>query len=214
MEFIRIWTTTKKQPSLLKERREYWTVREALFIFWALATLSVLRCHLTFALESLTFLTIATFRTFCHLSVIFVIYSDLKIVSQQKNGINLWKFSCDDLLRLLKRWYNEFNRRRHSLTDEFRKGRPKSVVGPENINAVQKMIMQDRHVTYCEIEATLGSSSISIYKILLEHLTMKKICSRWILHNLQKLKKMQESISANKCSRNTMPMLQKTCIRL
>ena len=36
----------------------------------------------------------------------------------------------------VKRWYNEFNRVRHSLTDEFRKGRPKSVIGPENINAV------------------------------------------------------------------------------
>ena len=74
-------------------------------------------------------------------------------------------------------WYNEFNRVRHSLTDEFRKDRPKSVVGPENINAVQKLIMQDLHVTYCEIKATLGISSISIYKILHEHLAVKKICS-------------------------------------
>ena len=46
------------------------------------------------------------------------------------------------------RWYNEFNRDRHSLTDEFRKDRPKSVVGLNNINAVQKLIIQDRHVTY------------------------------------------------------------------
>ena len=62
----------------------------------------------------------------------------------------------------MKRWYNEFNRGRHSLTNEFRKDRLKSVVGPENINAVQKLIMQDRHVTYCEIEASLGISSTSI----------------------------------------------------
>ena len=55
----------------------------------------------------------------------------------------------------MKRWYNEFNRGCHSLTDEFRKGRQKSVVEPENINTVQKLIMQDRHVTYCEIKATL-----------------------------------------------------------
>ena len=47
------------------------------------------------------------------------------------------------------RWYNEFNRVRHSLTDKFRKDRLKSVVGSENINAVQKLIMQHRHVTYC-----------------------------------------------------------------
>ena len=134
-----------------------------------MGTLGVLRCHLTFALESLTFYTITIFRTFCHLSVICVVYSDLKIVSQQKNGSNLWTFSCDDYncrRRLsrqkcidklistfgdeapshatVKRWYNEFNRGRHSLTNEFRQDRPKSVVGPENINAVQKLIMQDR----------------------------------------------------------------------
>ena len=63
-------------------------------------TLSVLRCHLKFALESLTFFTITTFRTFCHLSVICFAYSGLKIVSQQQIEINSWKFSCDDLLRL------------------------------------------------------------------------------------------------------------------
>ena len=44
--------------------------------------------HLKIVLESLTFFTITTFRTFCHLSVICVVHSDLKIVSQQKNGIN------------------------------------------------------------------------------------------------------------------------------
>ena len=78
----------------------------------------------------------------------------------------------------VKRWYNEFNRVRHSLTDEFCKSCPKSVVGPENMNAVQKLIMQDRHVTHCEIEATLGIS-----------LAVKKICSLWIPHNLPKAQK-------------------------
>ena len=107
---------------------------------------------MTFALENLTFLTITTFRTFCHLSVICVVHSDLKIVSHRR--------IC--------------------------KGRSKSVVGPENINAVQKLTMQDRHMTYCEIEVTLGISSTSIYKILYEHLAVKKICSCWIPHNLTK----------------------------
>ena len=86
------------------------------------------------------------------------------------------------------RWYNEFNRDHHSLSDKFRKGRPKSVTF-SYINAVQKLIMQDRHVTYCEIEATLGISSTSIYKILHGHLAVKKIYSRWIPHNLTKAQK-------------------------
>ena len=39
-------------------------------------------------------------------------------------------------------------------------------------------------MTYREIETTLGISGTSIYSILHEHLTVKKICSRWIPHNL------------------------------
>ena len=61
----------------------------------------------------------------------------------------------------VKRWYNEFNHGRRSLNDEFREGRPKTVVVPENIDAVQNLINQDRHVTYCEIETSLGISPSS-----------------------------------------------------
>lgn len=89
----------------------------------------------------------------------------------------------------VKNWYNEFNRGRRSLQDEFREGRPKSVVVPENIDAVCELIKQDRHVTYREIEASLGISMTSINKILHEHLAVKKICSRWIPHNLTNAQK-------------------------
>lgn len=49
------------------------------------------------------------------------------------------------------RWYGEFNRSRSSLQDEFREDR-KSVVVPENINALRELILKDRHMTYREIE--------------------------------------------------------------
>ena len=39
------------------------------------------------------------------------------------------------------RWYGEFNRHRSSLQDEFREGRPKSVVVPETIDAVRQLIL-------------------------------------------------------------------------
>ena len=76
-------------------------------------------------------------------------------------------------------WYGKFNRGHSSLQQEFRKGRQKSVVVPETIDAVHQLILQDRHVTYREIETTLGISGTSIYSIL--HcihsiLTVKKIC--------------------------------------
>ena len=81
-------------------------------------------------------------------------------------------------------WYGEFNRGRSSLQDEFRESHSKSVVVPLTIDAVRQLILQDRHATYREIETTLGISGTSIHSILSEHLTVKKICSRWIPHNL------------------------------
>ena len=45
-----------------------------------------------------------------------------------------------------------------------------------------QLILQDRHVAYREIETTLGIGGTSIHSILHEHLIVKKICSRWILH--------------------------------
>ena len=70
------------------------------------------------------------------------------------------------------------------IQDEFREGSPKSVVVPETIDVVRQLILQDRHVTYREIETTLGISGTSTHSILHEHSSVKKICSRWIPHNL------------------------------
>ena len=55
---------------------------------------------------------------------------------------------------------------RSSLPDEFRESLSKSVVVPETTDAVRQLILQDRHVTYCEIETTLGISGTSIHSIL------------------------------------------------
>ena len=43
-----------------------------------------------------------------------------------------------------------------------------------HIDAVSKLILQDRHVTYREIEITIGNSETSIQSILHEHFTEKK----------------------------------------
>ena len=45
------------------------------------------------------------------------------------------------------RCYDEFNRGRSSLQDEFRECRPKSIVVPKTIDALCQVIFLDRHVT-------------------------------------------------------------------
>ncbi|GBP00125.1 hypothetical protein EVAR_74412_1 [Eumeta japonica] len=48
------------------------------------------------------------------------------------------------------------------LTGEFQEGPSKSVVVPQNIDAVRQLTMQDCHVTYREIEASLGIIPVEI----------------------------------------------------
>ena len=56
---------------------------------------------------------------------------------------------------------------------------------------MRQLILQDDNVTYREIETILGISGTSMHLILHEHLTVKKICSRWIAHNLSIAQKNQ-----------------------
>ena len=62
-------------------------------------------------------------------------------------------------------WFNEFNCGRRLLKDEVRESRPKTAVVSENIDAVRELIMQDRHVTYREIEAFLTTAFMCIFFI-------------------------------------------------
>ena len=86
-------------------------------------------------------------------------------------------------------WYNEFKSGRFYLSDEFREGRPMTAVTQENIEAIRNLIKSDRHVTYREISSTLGIGMTAISKILNDHLGVRKLCSRWVPHNLTSAQK-------------------------
>ena len=78
-----------------------------------------------------------------------MIYYDFRRgLSRQECIDQLISTFIDEVLSYVtvKRLYNKFNCSRHSLTDDLRKDRPKSVVEPENIDAVKKLIMKDRHI--------------------------------------------------------------------
>ena len=66
----------------------------------------------------------------------------------------------------MKNWFNEFNCGRRLLKDGVCEGRPITADVPENIHAVSELIIQDRQVTYREIEASLGICSTSKYIFL------------------------------------------------
>ncbi|CAH1995837.1 unnamed protein product [Acanthoscelides obtectus] len=83
----------------------------------------------------------------------------------------------------ISRWYGEFTRGQVTLSDDPRVGAPKTAVTQKNVDAVRKLI-EDRHVTYREIETSLKISKTSIQKILHEELGVRKLVSRWIPHLL------------------------------
>ena len=64
----------------------------------------------------------------------------------------------------------------------------------EDIGAVEKMVREDAHVTYKDIEASLRIGSGSVVKILYTYLRVSKVSSRWVPHNLtdgQKVTRME-----------------------
>lgn len=87
------------------------------------------------------------------------------------------------------RWFAEFNLGRSSLSHASGAGRPKTAITQENVDAVQKLIEEDRHVTYREIQTSLGIGMSQIRKILHEELWVIKLISRWVPHNLNEEQK-------------------------
>jgi len=83
---------------------------------------------------------------------------------------------------------------KHDPTAQGKTGLMKIVVADvfvlENINAVRELIMQDRHRTYREIEASLSIYSTSIHFTLHKHMRKNKfvylVGSRIISQSLKK----------------------------
>ena len=75
-------------------------------------------------------------------------------------------------------WYGEFRRGRKSTEDEPRSGRPTSSATQENIDAIRKIVEDDPHATYENIQQTLGIGSGTVKTILHDHLGYRKVCKR------------------------------------
>ena len=75
--------------------------------------------------------------------------------------------------RTVYNWFAEFQRERTFFCDKFREDRPSmSIVAATNIDAVREMIERDRHMTYREIQASLGIDMKAILTILHDHLSV------------------------------------------
>ena len=70
------------------------------------------------------------------------------------------------------------------IENDHRVGRPVSVLTRKNVATVKTLIENDASYTVQEIEELSGIHSSSVWKILHEHLGLRKICTCWVPHLL------------------------------
>ena len=71
-------------------------------------------------------------------------------------------------------WVSEFKKKKFSLVNQPRPGRPITETTSSNIERVRALIDDDRNISYIHIEAKKSMSYETILKIMNEHLKMKK----------------------------------------
>ena len=84
------------------------------------------------------------------------------------------------VLATVYNWVNEFKRYSTSTKDEHRPGRPVEVTTPEMINKIHDMVLSDRRIKVREIVEATGISQDTVFSILHEKLSVKKISARWV----------------------------------
>ena len=87
-------------------------------------------------------------------------------------------------LSTVSRWFKYFKGGNDRLKDEKRPGRPITEIISANIHQVEKVIEEDPHSTYDEIEAETSLSRATIQRIIHGCLKLTKLASRWVPHEL------------------------------
>ena len=112
-----------------------------------------------------------------HRSVIkFFIRKGLNTTKISKELENVYKDSASSY-RTVANWLAEFNNPERAFEDAPRMGGPSTITTQENIEALQRIGMRHRQVSVCRLAEEL----IIIHEMKDNQLTMKRVCTRWIL---------------------------------
>ena len=103
-----------------------------------------------------------------------------KILFKQSNGLI-------SVIRTLLRWkqrYTDFKRGRTGTNDAERSGCRNSAIVQENTKKLYKLVLADRKLKLLKIAEEWKVSEGNVFTILYEHLSMRKLCLKWVLHLL------------------------------
>ena len=95
--------------------------------------------------------------------------------------------------------YAGFKRGCTNIDDAEHSGRPKSVVVPENITKVHKIVLSDHKLKLREIADTLKISEGNVFTILHESLRMRKLFTKWEPRLLTPDQKQQRVEDSERC---------------
>lgn len=86
-------------------------------------------------------------------------------------------------------WFKRFQEGREDLEDDERSGRPRETVNEENTEIVRQFIKKEPKSSLKYMESELHISAASIYRILTENLSLRKVCARFVPHTLKQHEK-------------------------
>ena len=116
-----------------------------------------------------------------HRAVIkFFIRKGLDVTEVSKELDNVDKESAQSH-RTITKWMAEFRKPARGFEDAPRMGRPLIITTEENIEAVERIVMRNRHVSVRPVAYELAIPKTIIHKIMDNQLGMKNVCTRWIL---------------------------------
>ena len=95
--------------------------------------------------------------------------------------------------------YADFKCGRTDTNDAEHSGHPNSAVIRENTKKLYKLVLADHKLKLCEIAEGLKISEGSVFTVLHEHLSMKKLCSRWVSCSLSVNRKQQCVNNSERC---------------
>lgn len=98
---------------------------------------------------------------------------------------------CAPSRKTVYNWVDGWKSGRTSTAKGTSSGRKVTVTTPVNSSRVERLIQDNRCITFTELEAATGHARSTLYRIVHEHLKMGKVSARWVPKSLNAAQRQQ-----------------------